>query len=65
MSSTIQNGSFADLGAMARRRGRGASKAQLMDESGLSEASLDAIMSCDLFQGLARDEAKRLADGLS
>jgi len=55
--------SLANLGEMAKRRGRGASKKELMEESGLSEASLDAIMSCDLFQGLAREEAMRLADG--
>lgn len=54
---------LANLSDLALAAGRGAGEQELMALGGLSEGNLRAVMSCDLFKGLARQEAQRMADG--
>ena len=52
-----------ELRELAYSYARGVGVERLMALSGLGEVSLRAIMGCDLFKGLAAEEAKRIADG--
>ena len=54
---------LANLSELAKAHARGAEVEELMALGGLSEANLRAVMGCDLFRGLAREESGRIARG--